>query len=89
VLGVFADWAYEPAEVELRAGDRLVLFTDGIAEAENAEGNEFGEERLLALVRAHRWEKAAELERRVMEAVHSFAGAGLQDDATLVVVAIE
>jgi len=89
VLGVLPDWTYEAAEVELRAGDRLVLFTDGIVEAENAAGAEFGEERLLEAVQAHRAENATALKQRLMDAVSGFAGAGLQDDATLVVVAIE
>jgi phosphoserine phosphatase RsbU/P len=89
VLGVFADWAYEAAEVELRAGDRLVLFSDGVVEAENAAGAEFGEDRLVAVVREHRTEKAATLKQRLMEVVSRFACGSLQDDATLVVLGIE
>jgi sigma-B regulation protein RsbU (phosphoserine phosphatase) len=88
VLGVLPDWAYEPAEVELRSGDRLVLFSDGIVEAENAAGAEFGEERLLEAVRTHRSESATNLKDRLMEAVNKFAPS-LQDDTTLLVVAIE
>ena len=38
VLGVFPDWIYEDSTVELKAGDRLLLFTDGITEASDASG---------------------------------------------------
>jgi len=50
VLGIFPDRLYMQDEIELRAGDCLVLFTDGVTEARNAEGKEFGEERLQDLL---------------------------------------
>ena len=42
MVGLFEAWQCEIAEVELAAGDTLVLYTDGITEAENADGEEFG-----------------------------------------------
>ena len=48
MLGVFPKWNYEQGEIELASGDRLLLFTDGVAEVRNAAGEEFGEERLIA-----------------------------------------
>ena len=49
VLGVFPENAYEQAELALGPGDRLLFYTDGITEARNPEGEEYGEERLAAV----------------------------------------
>ncbi len=54
VLGVFPEGAYEQGQTPLHTGDRLVLYTDGITEANDANGEEFGEERLIDLAIAHR-----------------------------------
>lgn len=89
VLGVFPDTVYEQGEVATRSGDRLVLFTDGITEARNANDEEFGEERLIELACAHRTCSAPALQARLAEAVSSFAGGTFQDDATLIVLAAE
>ncbi len=48
VLGVFPTWEYENAKIEFRPGDRLLLVTDGITEASDADEQEFGEEKLAA-----------------------------------------
>ena len=89
VLGVFPDWSYRQATVNLAPGDRLLLFSDGIPEAENAAGLQFGEERLLDIVVRNRGLSATHLRRKIMRAVADFAGGALQDDATLVVIAAE
>src|SRR2546425_3548943 len=86
VLGIFPDAAYEERQVRLEAGDRLVLLTDGITEAENAGGEEFGEDRLTRLLVENRRLPADELKRVLLDAVASFAAHGFQDDATLVIV---
>jgi sigma-B regulation protein RsbU (phosphoserine phosphatase) len=87
VLGVFSEWSYEQAEIELRPGDRLLLFTDGITEAENSSEEEFGEERLVKLAAALRELDAGAMKDRILENATEFAGGIFQDDATLVVVA--
>ena len=89
VLGVFAEGEYEQGEVVLKAGDRLILYTDGVSEAANFQGEEFGEERLLDLVRASRGLNAQDLRNRIFETVDEFSGGHLQDDATVVVVAVD
>jgi sigma-B regulation protein RsbU (phosphoserine phosphatase) len=89
VLGSFPQWQYLRGEVALRSGDRLVLFTDGLTEATNAEGVEFGEERIVEVVRANRSLSAAVLEARVMDSVAQFGDGVLQDDATLAVLSVE
>jgi sigma-B regulation protein RsbU (phosphoserine phosphatase) len=89
VLGVFPDWTYRQAQVDLTPGDRLVFFSDGVTEAENAAGAQFGEERLLEMLIANRGLDATRLRRKIMAAVAEFAGDVLQDDATLVVIAAD
>jgi sigma-B regulation protein RsbU (phosphoserine phosphatase) len=89
VLGVFPDWPYQEAHVDLEPGDRLVLFTDGITEIANADNEEFGEERLMEVLRAHRALEAEAMQKRVMGAIAEFSGGNFQDDATLIVTAVE
>lgn len=89
VLGVFEQHTYEQGEVELFAGDRLVLFTDGLTEAGNPDGEEFGEQRLLRLLMENRARSAGELQRKIMDAVSEFSRGDFQDDATLIVLAAE
>ncbi len=89
VLGVLPDAEYEQAEVQLAPGDRIVLFTDGLTEARNGADEEFGERRLLDAAVRHRACSAPALQARLTDAVATFTGGRLQDDATLIVVASE
>ncbi|HXT68263.1 MAG TPA: SpoIIE family protein phosphatase [Vicinamibacterales bacterium] len=89
VLGVACDWCYGAGELPLEPGDRLICFTDGITEAESQEGEEFGDERLIAIVRAAGPVSADELVGRITEAVAGWCGGQPRDDATLVVAAID
>ena len=89
VLGVFADGTYDQGRVALRGGDRLVLYTDGITEVRNDQGDEFGDDRLVAMVLAQRTCSAPSLQARLVDAVSSFSGGRFHDDATLIVVAAE
>jgi sigma-B regulation protein RsbU (phosphoserine phosphatase) len=87
-LGVFKDWEYEQGEVELAAGDRLVLFTDGVTEARSADGEEFGEDRLVEFVKEHQELGAAELQKKILAAVTEFCGGNFQDDATVLALSV-
>lgn len=87
VLGVFPAWTYEDSTVELRAGDRLLLFTDGITEASNADGQEFEEARIAAFANANCALSASELNSRLLAKVTEFCSAQFRDDATLLVIA--
>jgi sigma-B regulation protein RsbU (phosphoserine phosphatase) len=90
VLGVFPDADYRTGEVALRSGDRLLLYTDGITEARNAEDDEFGEDRLADALRSHRHLDANALFETVLTQVTRFTSdRGFQDDATLLVVAVK
>jgi sigma-B regulation protein RsbU (phosphoserine phosphatase) len=86
VLGVLADAGYHQAQIATAPGDRLILFTDGITEARDADDEEFGEERLISLAIEHRACSAPALQARLTEAVASFSGGRFQDDATLIVL---
>jgi phosphoserine phosphatase RsbU/P len=89
VLGVFTDWAYEDFKIELREGDRLLLFTDGITEASDANGQEFEESRIAAFAVANGTLSAKELNKRLLTEVTSFCNAQFRDDATLLVIAVD
>ena len=88
VLGVFASRDYELGSVQLSLGDRVILFTDGVTEACSPEGEEFGEGRLLRLLRDHRALSAGELQAKILAVVAEFSGGRWQDDATLLVLAV-
>jgi sigma-B regulation protein RsbU (phosphoserine phosphatase) len=89
VLGVFESQTYELGSAQLSAGDRVVLFTDGVTEACNAADEEFGEARLLQLLNEHRASTADALQMKILEIVGQFSGHHWQDDATLLVLAVE
>jgi sigma-B regulation protein RsbU (phosphoserine phosphatase) len=87
VLGVFPSAAYEDTTIELRPGDRLLLFTDGITEATDANGLEFEETGIAAFAQANAALSAADLDDRLLAHVTAFCGANFHDDATLLVIA--
>lgn len=86
VLGVFRDASYEQASIDLSPGDRLVMFSDGITEAADSNGQEFGEERLMALLRESPAATAADLRDAIMQGVTQFCRGDFADDATLLTV---
>lgn len=88
VLGVFPDGRYTQGEIQLESGDSLVLFTDGITEAENPDGWDFGEDRLRELLTGGTKQSAADLRDRIMEAVSEFSEGEVYDDATLMIVTV-
>jgi sigma-B regulation protein RsbU (phosphoserine phosphatase) len=88
LLGVFPDWKYEQRSIDLQAGDRILLFTDGLTEAEDIGGKEFGEDRLVEVFRQVRELPAIEIQTRVLETVRSFCRGNFRDDATLLVITV-
>jgi sigma-B regulation protein RsbU (phosphoserine phosphatase) len=89
VLGIFPDRLYTQDEIELQSGDCIVLYTDGVTEACDAGGQEFGEERLIELLMVGHNLHATELRDRVMTAVNEFSGGHADDDATLMVLTVD
>lgn len=87
MVGAF-DWAtYEEADTLLQAGDILLVFSDGISEAERVVGEEYGEERLVQFAFAHRALSAEELCRAIFAEIEAWSGTQERgDDQTLVII---
>lgn len=86
VVGAFPFATYQEQTVELRQGDLLVAFTDGIVEPENEYGEAYGEDRLVDLLARYGQRESKEIIARVMETVEQWTGtAELFDDMTIVV----
>jgi sigma-B regulation protein RsbU (phosphoserine phosphatase) len=86
VIGAFCDSTFTEREVQLYQGDKLLLFTDGVTEARNAEGEEFGDQRLLECLRSYVGCNAAELRMLILDAVTEFCDGNFDDDATLMIL---
>jgi serine phosphatase RsbU (regulator of sigma subunit) len=87
VMGLFADAQYESRTIPLKPGDHLVLYTDGVLEARNTAGEEFGEDRLRALLRESRLCTTSEILARLQEAITTFsANTPQHDDITMMVL---
>lgn len=87
LLGVLPKACYESDGAALGPGDLLVFYTDGVIEATNAEGEEFGRRRLLELVQRERRRPAEEIVGALRGAVAEFRGnTAAEDDATVIVL---
>lgn len=84
VLGAFETWNCTEAEVVLNTGDTLLLFSDGVTEAGIDSGEDFGEERLAALVRENRDQPVEELVQSVVDTASQYDGGTKSDDLTVV-----
>lgn len=90
VLGVLEDGFYRQETIEMREGDVLVAFTDGLTEALNAAGEEFGEAGLQAMVVASTHLSAEEVRAEIIERVREWSrGMPQHDDLTFVVMKIK
>jgi sigma-B regulation protein RsbU (phosphoserine phosphatase) len=90
VLGVLQDGTWEQGVVLISPGDLLVLYTDGLVEAQASDGIMFGEERLLSVVQDNLMETAQEIQEALLAAIREFMKDAPQfDDLTLVVMARE
>jgi len=86
-LGVLEDAHYEERPVALHPGDVVVMYTDGISEAEDEHAEQFGPARIEQVVRANAAHTARELTQDIVAAVLDWAGAkGPGDDLTLIVL---
>lgn len=89
VIGLLPGASYEQGEVPLSPGDLLVLYSDGLVEAADASGTEFGELRLVRILKTSRHHPAAEIQRLILEQVRTHVGdKPFDDDLTLLVVRI-
>jgi phosphoserine phosphatase RsbU/P len=85
VLGVFKDWDCQVVETILHPGDIMVMYTDGVTEARNADGMEFGEQRLIQTIRAHRGAASGDILGAIHSAVQKYSNGIQADDMALVV----
>lgn len=89
VLGAFPNASFAEEQVQLQRGDRLLLFTDGLTEAVDQYGEQFGEQSLIDLLRDHSHENAEDLKDILFKAVGQFCGNTFRDDAALMVIGID
>jgi len=88
-IGIKADAQYQSGRVVLAPGDWLVIFTDGVVEAMNTRGDEYGEPRLLAAVAAGSLTTPAQMMRRIMFDLDGFVGNTPQhDDVTCLLLKV-
>ena len=87
VVGGLPEATYEEETLQLQNGDTVVMFTDGVTEARNSEGEEFGDERLIACLEQSRSESAQAMVKNALQAVHGFFGdTQPADDITVAVI---
>jgi serine phosphatase RsbU (regulator of sigma subunit)/predicted enzyme related to lactoylglutathione lyase len=85
VLGLFTEWDCSIAECQLFAGDTLALYTDGIIDSRNDAGEEFGEERLIEVLRRHRGLSSQDLLEATVDELRRFSPHEQYDDITLII----
>jgi serine phosphatase RsbU (regulator of sigma subunit) len=85
VVGLFEKWDCAMEECELAPGDAFLLYTDGVTEALNGEGEEFGEDRLLEAARQHHELSPPELLAAIADRARAFSPQEQADDITVVV----
>jgi phosphoserine phosphatase RsbU/P len=84
MIGAFRHWNCTEGEVCLRPGDTLLVYSDGVTEAEASSGEEFGDERLVRCLRNSRGLDARSLVHRIVESVTEFSHGSRYDDCTVV-----
>jgi phosphoserine phosphatase RsbU/P len=86
-VGLIEQATFKADHIQLEPGDTLLFYTDGVSEAEDRDGNQFGAERLTEALGRHQGGSLAELQAGILSAVERFAeGASQSDDVTLLVV---
>ena len=86
-IGVDVDAFWRQEEVQIERGDVLLLYTDGIPDAQDSEGEHFKDMRLIEIAQENMDTSAGQIQRSVLESIQEFVGAAAQfDDITLLVV---
>ncbi len=86
-VGLLTDLDFEEKQLDLLSGDSLALFSDGVTEAWNADEEDFGEVRLVDVLRAAPGERAKDTVTKLVDAIDAFAGSAPQhDDITILIV---
>jgi phosphoserine phosphatase RsbU/P len=88
-VGLMSDWKFEEAEVRLSPGDVLLLYSDGVSEAENPRNDQFGEDAVEVVLKSLAHLPCEEIVQSMLRAVSRFAaGAPQTDDQTLVALRV-
>jgi sigma-B regulation protein RsbU (phosphoserine phosphatase) len=85
-IGAFRHWSCSENQVTLRAGDVLMIYSDGVTEAEAPSGEDYGEERLVRCLRENRGAPASALVHCIVESVSEFSHGSRYDDVTVVAI---
>jgi sigma-B regulation protein RsbU (phosphoserine phosphatase) len=86
-MGVVQDTTWQQSTVSMEAGDVLVLYSDGITDAENEKGASFGAQSLQAAVQASLGSPAHEIKKALVAEIEAFVGGAIQfDDVTLMII---
>jgi sigma-B regulation protein RsbU (phosphoserine phosphatase) len=89
-VGLFPEVSYKVAEIELKPEDLLVLYTDGIVEAENPAGDQYTLNRLIDFIKANREHKAEAIKERFIKELKTFVDKNyFEDDITFILVKIK
>ena len=89
IIGVRKDELYEAKQIQLQEGDILLLYTDGIVEAQNGAGEEFGVARLSRCLMARPMEAPQEIIDAIIKEVAAFTGTTtMEDDVTMIVMKV-
>jgi phosphoserine phosphatase RsbU/P len=88
LIGVLPDCEYPVCEIQFAAGDRFLLYTDGVIEPENATGDPFGDRRLEEVIRRNEMQSPSHLSGDVLSEVRRWQPASMtqQDDITLIII---
>ncbi len=89
VLGLLLEASFGSERLTLATGDRLLLYTDGVSEAVNESAEEFGPDRLAALVAGQQEESLPQRYAQIMSNVSKHAAGKFADDATLLLIAVD
>jgi len=90
IIGMFAQTSYEEAVIDLRPGDVLIVFTDGVPEALNPKDEEFGEDRLKDILRSVAHLTVNEMAAKILEQLKTWIGDAAQyDDMTFILMKVQ
>ena len=86
-LGVLEEGQWDPIDVDIKSGESLILYTDGVTDSCNASGTFYGAQRLLALIEQNKGKSAPALHDALLADIDRFVAGELQYDDTAIVVA--
>ena len=86
-MGILPDAKYDSGQIQLRSGDLLAIYTDGVVEAENVSGQEFGESMMINSLRSVPGGTATQVIRQLMVNIEGFVATAPQhDDITCLIL---